>query len=225
MNILIVEDDPSFAQLLKLRLNAWQSDATLFEAGSISAATLLLEDNPPSFFSLVILDQHLPDGMGPSLLSHPSLERTAVMALSAESAPELPAAAVSAGAHHFLNKTEVSSAHFIQLLDAVLAKAKLETKTLEAKIRTSQLKTVRTLIETLQHEINNPLGAVIGASYLVRASENLTEEQRKAVALIEQSSHRIKEVMQALAEAITLEEVTKGRESVFHVPGDPDWKE
>ena len=225
MNILILEDDSAFAGLLKLRLRDWKSEAVITVAATISAAKKLLENQPQDFFQLVLLDQHLPDGMGPELLSHPNLQYVPVLALSAEDQPELPVAAISAGAHHFLSKRELSSSLFPKLLDAVMAKSALERSLLKTRLEKEKLATVRRLVETLQHEVNNPLGAVIGASYLVKSSKNLSQDQQQAVALIEKSSTRIKQVMTALADAVTLEEVEKGGEKVFQVPGDPEWSD
>ena len=51
----------------------------------------------------------------------------------------------------------------------------------------------------------------------------LASDQQDALKLIEQSSHRIKHVLEALCETADLEEITKGKEEIFQVPGDKEW--
>ncbi len=220
--VLIVEDDLNFRGILELRLRSWKSDLSLVFAESIKSAREIL-DNYPIFFPLVILDQNLPDGMGRELLCHQSMDHSSILAVSSDDSPELPAEAVRAGAHHFLSKRQVSEPLFIPLIEALMERARLEQALLEQKIADSKMNTIRTLLSTLRHEINNPLGAVLGGAYLMRTAGNLGPEQEKALKIIEASSNRIKHVLKQLLAAVELEEVTKAKERVYQVPGDPKW--
>lgn len=220
--ILIVEDDPSFQRIVQLRLSAWQPDASVSIANSIAKAKQIIETTVPAF-DLVILDQHLPDGLGNELFSLPALLSSAVLAVSADDTPELPGAAVKAGAQHFLGKRQVSTPLFIPLVEALIERKRFERELRQIEIQRSTLDTIRVLLRTLRHEINNPLGAVLGGAYLVRTAGGLDDEQQRALRLIEQSGNRIKHVLEQLCETAELERVTKGREEVFQVPGDPVW--
>jgi nitrogen-specific signal transduction histidine kinase len=88
---------------------------------------------------------------------------------------------------------------------------------------TTIVETVRTLAGTLRHEINNPLGAVLGAAYLLRNASSATAEQREAAQLVEESGKRIKHVLDQLCDSIALESITKANTKVFHIPGDKPW--
>lgn len=224
LTALIVEDDPNFKKVVEIRLKSWREALAIKSAASIREARALLDDKT-NLFQLVILDQHLPDGMGRELLQHPNLEAAAVLAVSADDSPELPAEAVVAGAAHFLSKRQISEPLFIPLVEAILARKKLESQLLAARLRQSRLETIKVLIATLRHEINNPLGAVLGGAYLLRTQKNLGEEQSEAIRLIEASGNRIKHVLKQLCETVDLEEVQKGQEKLFQVPGDPSWGE
>lgn len=217
---LVVEDDLSFLKILEIRLRGWCPNIDLAVAHSLSKAREWLEKKD---FELLILDQHLPDGIGSTLLSHPSCDKCAVMALSADDSPELPGNAVRAGATHFLGKRQITEPLFTPLLEAILARKQLEMTLVEKRLSESRLKTIKVLLATLRHEINNPLGAVLGGTYLMRSAGKLGESQVEALRLIEDSSHRIKHVLERLCETADLEEVTKGTEKVFHVPGDEPW--
>ena len=194
-------------------------------AGTLKEARAALDD-PSNSFQLVVLDQHLPDGLGPTLFEHAKLREAAVLATSSDISPELAGNAVKSGAHHFLNKRQISEPLFIPLVEALIERKKLETQLLNAEIEKSRMESIQTLLATLQHEINNPLGGVLGATYLIKVGgSTLSEDQIEALKLIEQSGARIRHVLEQLCETAELLEVTKGHEKVFHVPGDPDWEE
>lgn len=223
ITVLLVEDDPSFQKIVQLRLSAWRPGISITVASSIAEARRLLDvaEHP---FSLVILDQHLPDGLGNELFTHEGLQDAAVLAVSADDTPHLPGAAVRAGAQHFLGKRQVSTPLFVPLVEALIERKRLESRLRQIELQRSTLDTIRVLLRTLRHEINNPLGAVLGGAFLVRSAGGLDEEQQRALRLIEQSGNRIKHVLEQLCETAELERVTKGREEVFQVPGDPKWE-
>ena len=220
---LIVEDDRNFRRLVEIRLKSWRPDIEITIAETLSEARRVLSECTMPF-SLVILDQHLPDGMGATLLDHPRLEESAVLAVSADEAPDLPAQALKGGARQFLHKRQISEPLLLPLLEALVERKQMEYELVQAKLRKSKMDTIRTLLSTLQHEINNPLGAVLGGAYLVRTAGGLDKEQGEAIRLIEESSQRIKHVIAQLCDAAELEEVTKGKEQLYHVPGDPSWE-
>ena len=221
IRVLIVDDDSSFSNIVQMRLKSWRSDAKIVTAETIAAAQSVLASQ--AAFNLVILDHHLPDGIGTSLLDHEKLEHTAVLAVSSDEHPEIPAKSMQAGARYFLGKRQVTDKLFIPLLDALMARQQLEEQLMAERIKQSTLDTIKVLVATLEHEINNPLGAVLGGAYLVKASGELGHEQRQALQLIEESGQRIKHVLHQLRTTMDLEPVTKGHVQTFHIPGDKPW--
>lgn len=221
---LIVDDDESFVQILKIRLRSWRKNLIMDIAVTLEEARALL-NNTSRAYDMVILDQNLPDGRGADLFEHPRLGNSAVLAVSADPGPEVPGAAIKAGAQHFLGKGQVGEPLFLPLLDAILARRRLERELFSNHIKESRLQTIKILLSTLRHEINNPLGAVMGGTYLLRARGDLRDDQHEALRLIEESSYRIKHVIERLCAAAELEEVLKGQEQVFHIPGDIPWEE
>ena len=94
MRILIVEDEPTFAKLLMLRIRRHADAAayvhlTVDWASSIEAARELLAGRA---FDLIISDYHLPDGVGTDLVAE--VESATRFRLVSSSA----AAALAAGA-------------------------------------------------------------------------------------------------------------------------------
>jgi nitrogen-specific signal transduction histidine kinase len=82
---------------------------------------------------------------------------------------------------------------------------------------------VRTLVKTLRHEIHNPLGAILGGAFLIQGAEQASDQQRQTASLVTQSGQRIKNVLDQLSSAVSLEQVSKGGQTVYHVPGDKPW--
>ncbi|NLF26175.1 MAG: hypothetical protein GX589_11045, partial [Deltaproteobacteria bacterium] len=73
-------------------------------------------------------------------------------------------------------------------------------------MQTENLALVGKMAVTLRHEINNPLAAIVGNSYLLRHDEELTPKQRQeTVVAIEESAQRISAVVKNLSE---MEEVS-----------------
>ncbi len=223
LNVLILEDDSSFLKVLEIRLRSWQPDINIITSDSIASAREILDKSDISY-DLVIFDQHLPDGLGSELFDHPKLETAAVLAVSSDTSPDMPASTVKAGAQHFLGKRQVTEALFIPLVEAMIARRSVEKELQASREKQVVLETVKVLISTLRHEINNPLGAVLGGTYLLQNVGTLEKDQQEALELIEASGKRIKHVIAELCEAVELEKLEKGREEVFHIPGDKPWE-
>lgn len=219
----ILEDDINFQKILELRLKSWNKEIQIHSAKTIKEAKEFLTKTDLNF-TFAVLDQHLPDGRGVELFEHPKIQNTAVLAVSSDKTPEIPATTLKAGAGHFLAKQQISEPLFIPLLQALIERKQLEEELFNSKVKQGKYDAIKLLLATLRHEINNPLGAVLGGSYLLKAKGTLDKDQQEALRLIEESGNRIKHVIQQLCDAAELEEVTKGKEQVFQVPGDPKWK-
>ena len=221
--VLIIDDDANFRRILEMRVKAILGPAHFTSFDTIKAARLALDRTPRPVFDLVLLDQHLPDGRGLDLLTAGVLEGMAVLAMSSDDAPEIPGATVQAGAAFFLNKLHVSEPLFKPLILGVIQRNRLSVELNRFKLEAARLDTVKTLVGTLRHEINNPLGAVLGAAYLLRNDANASADQKEAAALVESSGKRIKHVLEELCRTVSLDAVTKGSQKVFHIPGDAPW--
>lgn len=222
LEVLIVDDDEAFASVVEIRLKGWQSDIAITKADTVASARAVLESHRVPF-DLIVLDQHLPDGLGIELATHPRYAESTILAVSADDSPELPARSVRAGAQHFLGKRQVTTPLFIPLVEALLDRRRLERKLRDVEVKEKKMQAVKVLLATLKHEINNPLGAVLGAAYLLREDGDLATTREEAVKLIQTSGTRIKHVLEQLCQAIELEEVSKAHERVFQIPGDAPW--
>jgi PAS domain S-box-containing protein len=115
VRILVVEDDPAFAELLRMQLRRLRSlDVELEVAGTLARALELTESGS---FGLVLADLTLPDSKG--LATAEALCRRGdqlVIVLTGDDRPEMRAGAVEAGAYDFLSKDELTSAALDRLV-------------------------------------------------------------------------------------------------------------
>lgn len=221
--ILLIDDDASFRKLLEMRLRSFLPHLECSFYSSVTDARRALSAKEGVPFDLVILDQHLPDGRGVELLKENLLVDQAVLCMSSDSDPTLPGQTVLAGASYFLSKLNVSEPLFRPLVEGLIDRNKIQQELTKLKTQAVVMESVRTLVMTLRHEINNPLGAILGGAFLLNGSKDATPQQKEAARLVEQSGQRIKHVLEQICSAVSLEAVSKGGQTVFHVPGDKEW--
>ena len=225
--VLLLDDDSNFRTIVQLKLRSFLKQPDFVECASLQEVRDYFSTHPDDFFDLVFLDQHLPDGRGIELLEEGVFSEMIVLAVSSDDSYEMPGETLSAGAAYFLPKDQVRSQLFNPLVKGVIERNKLQRAAKLTEVNKRVLELVKTHIGTLQHEINNPLGAVLGAAYLIHNSADATSQQKEAAGLVEKSGKRIKHVLdqicKALEEEQQLEVQTKGKTQVFQVPGDAKW--
>lgn len=219
----IIDDDQSFKRIVEMRLKSFIADLSLTHFTNLASARDYFSKNKEAQIDLVILDQHLPDGRGIEFLSEGWFSDVAVLSMSSDTSPEIPGAAVQAGAAYFLSKTNISEPLFKPLVQGIIDRNRLQRELHKTKMNGVIVETVKTLVGTLRHEINNPLGAVLGAAYLLKTHQTASPEQKDAAELVESSGKRIKHVLDQLCQAIAVEPVQKAHQKVFHIPGDKPW--
>jgi response regulator of citrate/malate metabolism len=222
--ILIIDDDLSFKKIVEMRLKAIMPDASVTHFASLTEVRANLRTPESQDFDLIVIDQHLPDGRGSELLAEGWFRDKAILSVSSDNAPEIPGATVQAGATFFLSKRSVSEPLFKPLILGIIDRNRLSKELEQAKLNQAVIDTVKTLVGTLRHEINNPLGAVLGAAYLLSTAQGSTPEQKEAAELVESSGKRIKHVLEQLCKAVELDSVNKANQKVFHIPGDKAWE-
>ena len=223
-SVLIIDDDENFRKIVELKLKSFLPDfqCTIFD--NITDARDFLENNPTLELDLVVLDEHLPDGKGTELLQEGWLNDLAVLMISSDTKPEMAGKSLKAGAMFFINKLQMREELFRPLVEGIIERSKLQKEISKNREHNVKMQTIKTLVSTLRHEINNPLGAVLGAAFVIQCNKNSTDEQIDAAKLVEQSGQRIKQVLDRLCETIDVETVEKGHQLVYQIPGDEPWK-
>ncbi len=220
---LIIDDDLSFKKILEMRLKSFIPALVLEHFDTLDKARKHLKERASFRYDLVIIDEHLPDGRGQDFIAEKWFENQALISMSSDNSPDIPGAVVSAGANYFIPKTAVGEPLFRPLVQGIIERNRIQRQLDMAKIEGTILETVKTLVSTLRHEINNPLGAVLGAAYLLQKNSDASPELKQAAEMVENSGKRIKHVMEQLCQTAETQAVSKANHKVFHVPGDKPW--
>ncbi len=120
VRILIVEDHPLFLEGLTLTLQKMPTETYLCSVGSFSEAKIILSQSPD--FDLILLDLHLPDGQGLSLLRHLHIKKIFIPVAIISASEEISdvTSAMAAGASGFISKAN-NSASIVSAVEKVLA--------------------------------------------------------------------------------------------------------
>ncbi|MDC0357891.1 hypothetical protein OAO01_03675 [Oligoflexia bacterium] len=225
LKIVIVDSDCAASTVVEDQLISLLPDVEIVKLASIADLRRFLTTTKTDLIQLLVMAQHLPDGTGINLLHEGVLEKVPVILVSAENSPKLAGASILAGAAYFLPKSLCGDPCFKSLARGVIDRGELQRALDRVHIDAAVMSSVKAMLATLNHEINNPLGAVLGATYLLKRVQFEDPNQKRMVEQIESSGKRIKHVIAELAKATALDLVSKGRRDVFQVPGDKPWEE
>lgn len=221
--VLIIDDDLSFTNLVKIRLEQILKNISIQNFASLASAEKFLKKANPNF-DLVVIDQHLPDGLGSDFIKKGLFGSTAVLSMSSDQAIEIPAKSIGAGATFFLQKDDLSKPLFEYLIHGLIQRNQIAKELNETNKKLVKLDTIKKLISTFKHEINNPLTAIFGASFILKRKYEHEKEQMEAIQLIDTSSKRIKEIIESIDRNPDLTEENKANQNVYQIPGDKPWK-
>ncbi|MBI2113706.1 MAG: response regulator [candidate division NC10 bacterium] len=226
--ILLVEDDPLQAavvtDLLALHGYAVSTQQTLGEARAV------IRDAPPD---LLLLDRILPDGDGAALCRELKAEEATreiqIIILTARDRVEDRVEGLLGGADDYILKPfhpEELLARVHGCLRTLSLQRELKDKAEELAeknqelvetqtrlIRAERLAAIGEIGLAIRHEINNPLGTILGhAELLLAQPETLAPDVQKKLAAISRASLRIRDVVKRL-------EVIRDDRAIEYLPG------
>lgn len=210
--VLVVEDDPYISDLITLLLE--DSGYEVCTAATAASAYEQIESGSPD---LVILDWMLPDTPGDQVCrvikGRPGQSFLPILMLTARSTLADRVAGLDAGADDYLTKPfhadelmartrallRIRAAE-LERLQAIseLRRAYEQLATTQAQlIHSSRLAALGELVAGVAHELNNPLGIILGNAELLPELED--SEDRRAVAQIIAGAQRARRIVQSMA--------------------------
>lgn len=199
MRILLADDDAPMRALLEAVLHAGGHEVEAHADGR--SAWESFERNPAE---LVVLDWQMPELDGLEVCrrvrAHPQGDRTYLMMITARAQPADLEHVLDAGADDYLPKP-VTAADVAARLRIALKRMESAARRREAEEGLRQARYLAGVGEValaLQHEINNPLTALLSTSYVAANGMVPAPELPESLRTIETQAKRIAEVLKRL---------------------------
>jgi DNA-binding response OmpR family regulator len=200
MRVLFADDDVIARTLLAAVLADLGHDATAAENGEHAWA--LFQESPSP---LVVLDINMPivDGLEVCrrIRQHEAGRETFVLVVTARDGREALASVLEAGADDYVTKP-TSPENLRARLEIAERRIVQDTARRAAEAELARSRWLAGIGETtiaLEHEINNPLSALLGHAELMLMERGLTEEQEQQLRVIVEQATRIAGVVRRLA--------------------------
>jgi DNA-binding response OmpR family regulator len=187
--ILLVDDDKMNGVLLQKRLVKRGFECDYVEGGEECFKAI---DQKDSNYSLVLLDIMMPNISGTEVLSKiretkNNFELPVIMVTAKDEASDV-VEALKGGANDYLTKP----------VNIDIAEARIETQLkivdlMQESLKGKQMKTIATMVTTLNHEINNPLAIAIGNLSIAQQKMDITRIDKAMSAL-----NRITEIVKKI---------------------------
>jgi signal transduction histidine kinase len=188
-NVLVIDDDPNYTQIVKHFLEDRGFNVILCHDGS-SALKRLVSDPP----EVILLDLSLPDISGKELLDRIRERRPecAVIVITGFGSEQVAVEMMKAGAIDFLSKPlELKT-----LLEAIQNTLNIRKAQMEER-GDGGLPSLENFFPFLAHEIRNPLHAIGGALAVIQRRSNLNDEPlAQSIRIIKEEVHHLSEFVQ-----------------------------
>lgn len=205
MHIALVEDNRFHAVLFEQAVHEKYPDftVTVYPTGKS-----FMGDRKIRTFDLLAVDYHLPDMDGLELLSiirshEPDIPVIMITGVGSE---QTAVEAMKSGATDYIAKSGDYGTTIPRVIKQAYHKQQLiqKNRSLEAKAREAEkLEVITTMTSTLNHEVNNPLMAILGNVELLLGDSRLTDHNViDKLRMIEASARRIRMITHRMANLI-----------------------
>ena len=230
MNVLLADDDPTMRLLLSRMLEQGGHTVTTAAADGAEAWESYVAAPAP----LLILDWEMPKMDGLELCrrirSSERGDEAFILVITARDTTEDLTAVLDAGADDYMSKPVTPDNLMARLR---IAERRIEVnaarRNAEEKLRKAQyLAGIGETSLALQHEINNPLAALLSNTALIEAGMLDAEEKEEALVTIAQMARRIAEVVKRLRQLnnpMSVEYLGSARMIDIKPGGNPQAKE
>ena len=200
MRVLFADDDVIARTLMAAVLADLDHDVTVAQNGE-EAWTLFQRDPAP----LVVLDINMPglDGLEVCrrIRRHEAGRKAFVLIVTARDEREDLASVLAAGADDYATKptSPENLRARLEIAKLRIAQDQVRRTAEEELARSRWLAGIGETTIALEHEINNPLSALLGHAELLMMDNALSEDQQEQLRIIQEQAARIAQVVRRLA--------------------------
>ncbi|MCA9790179.1 MAG: response regulator, partial [Candidatus Eremiobacteraeota bacterium] len=170
MNVLLIEDSPTDAELLEFKLAQRGNGEIRLEVVSRLADGLARLDERG--FDLVLLDLSLPDAQGlgtfQKLNQNANASRLPIIVLTGLADSQLAIDTVREGAQDYLVKDEVDGRILLRSLHYAVERKKVQMEALRLRHEAEEMERRRSeFLAMVSHELRNPMTGILGYGHLL----------------------------------------------------------
>lgn len=174
MNVLLIEDSPTDAELLEFKLSQrGNGEINLEWVSRLADGLARLEEEG---FDLVLLDLSLPDAQGlgtfQRLNQNASASRLPIVVLTGLADSQLAIDTVREGAQDYLVKDEVDGRILLRSLHYAIERKKVQLEALRLRHEAEQMERRRSeFLAMVSHELRNPMTGILGYGHLLSKTQ------------------------------------------------------
>lgn len=199
-SVLIIEDEPTFQRFLEFQLR--NSERFHFDISIASSAEIGISLLKEKQYDFLLLDYYLPGMNGEMFLRqlNSSNNQAGIICISENKDYKIAVNLLKAGADDYICKSDLLSPFMLEkTIVSVLQKKEYRLKNSELTIASQRLDAIQTIIQTIDHELNNPLAIIKLCSDIINSSHPLrSDDYRDLTHRILSSIDRITEVIHRL---------------------------
>jgi signal transduction histidine kinase len=220
LNILLVEDNPGDARLIREMLSERQSYAASYLLCPVQSLEKAIQKCSAEHFDAILLDLNLPDSTGIPTLQTLSgfVHDSPIIVLTGLPDEDVALESVHHGAQDYIIKLECTS----QLLTRVIHYA-IERKRVEQALQEKNDELERAIaakdrfLATMSHELRTPLNAIIGFTgvLLMKLHGPLNQNQEKHLTTIQTSG---KHLLSLINDLLDLAKIQSGKVELVFEP-------
>ena len=205
--VLLIEDNPDDACLLREALDEAKEQIQLVHVGQLEDAAKLLGEES---FQIILLDLSLPDSQGIETLVRVQSQAPSVpiVVLTGLDNDDIALQAVRAGAQDYLVKGEIDARNLLRAIRyASERKQAYEEMARLAADLTRANKAKDEFLNVMSHELRTPLSIVLGYSTMLREEQlgPLTEGQEQGMSVIQRNSKELLTMIDSMMSAAKIE--------------------
>lgn len=189
--VLIIDDEPTLREQMAKLIAAWGYRVRV--TGDVASAMAELEHAPPD---IILTDLVLPDQPGYAVLEFVQAHwpQLPVLMMTAYASLESAIEALKQGAYDYMLKPITPPE-----LAAALARAHAAVALQRSRAREEHLRHIAEVALTLAHEINNPLGILMGELRFQLEGTSANADASQALEVCLESAQRIADVVRRIA--------------------------
>ncbi|MFH0988455.1 MAG: response regulator [bacterium] len=224
--VLIVDDDPVFGKLFQVTLQSAQE--AIYRPMVVSSAEDALECiSTQGQFDIILLDYMLPGMNGADFLREfrKFNTETLVICLSVSKDYRVVQNSLKEGADEYIPKEDIAKPHYLErAVLSALEKREYKLRIARLEVTKQRMDAIRTTIQTIHHELNNPMAVLKLLASRMATTNNLSREdcQKYTHSLIE-NVDRMTVVLRKLGELHTeIIDPAVGGPKTFILPDLPE---